>query len=56
MKTTATNTFENPVLWAIVSKKTGKVRAFETTRTAARDRKRTTEKVLKFVADYSARA
>jgi len=44
------------IIWALVSKKTGKVRSFAPTREAARSKKTENYKVLRYVADFSARA
>lgn len=44
------------IIWALVSKKTGKVRSFAPTREAARLKKDETLKVLRYVADFTSRA
>lgn len=44
------------ILWALVSKTTGKVRSFSPTREEARQKKTENYKVLRYVADFSARA
>ena len=52
----STSESQPEVLWAVVSKSTGKVRTFTETRTAARTARKNGERVLKYVADFQARA
>lgn len=58
MNTNSTNIAPSvpSIIWALVSTKTGKVRSFAPTREAARQKKVEGTRVLRYVADFSARA
>lgn len=46
----------NSVVWAVINSNTGTVRTVKNTRSAARDAKRENERVVRYVADFTARA